>query len=332
MIRGWVSRKEIEECALSYFHICYVWVIRRYGSYAGSSINVVGTGRSDVIVHQFRHHTARIDTNTLATYLVAHILRADKQVVNRIHHSIGHTGSISSCLIVGQDTDTFILVREGTGTLQTVELAALMIVIGIHASQAELAASVPQHGETVQIDTITLPALKGLQQTGNAHRLVIIHDGNRRRRGRGVTVTQFIVVNHQLLPANALWQEMVRDELVQHIHLVRIVIVEESAGHIIEQARLAQEVANVGHLNLISTLPQLLFPETVCLRKKRKAIITMLRNGSHLTDRGMLRQILHLASQVQVFPRLITIGIKRVFQPTSQYQTRHHTVSALGIL
>ena len=138
-------------------------------------------------------------------------------------------------------------------------------------------------------------------------------------------------MNHQLLPAQALVQQMIRNKLVQHIHLIRIVIIIQRPLHVVIQPGLTQIVTHILHTDVSSRLTQQLLPHTVRLHKQRIAIVPVRRNRTRAgrVKRRMRRQILHTTRQIQHLPRIITEGIQRIHQPAGNHQPGHHTVTAL---
>ena len=125
---------------------------------------------------------------------------------------------------------------------------------------------------------------------------------------------------------------MIRDELVQHIHLVGIVIVIKRSVYVVEESRLAQVIANIFDSYLLNRLAQCLLPKTVGFGKECEAIVAVSGNGTSLTDRGVIGQVLDLIGLIKVFPSLVTIGVERVFHMASQQQTRHYGVPTTRLL
>ena len=244
-------------------------------------------------------------------------------MVNGIDDTVGNTASICFCLSICQYPHTLILIRPRTGTTQHGEQAALMIVIHILVQRAELPASVSQNREPVQENTVTLTALVRLQQTRDTHRLIIVHHRNSGKLRVRIVEAQLVVMNHQLFPSDALVQQMIRNKLVQHIHLISIVIIIQRPLHVVIQPGLAQIVTHILHTDVSGRLAQQLLPQTVRFHKQRITIVPVFRNrsGAGRIERSMRRQVFHSTCQIQHLPHIVTESIQRIYQSAGNYQT-----------
>ena len=139
---------------------------------------------------------------------------------------------------------------------------------------------------------------------------------------------RFVVMDDELLPADALRQDVIRDELIEIVQLVPVVLVIDSSRHIIEESGVLKIGTHIFDCNVLDGFAERFFPEVVGLGKQREAKETMLWDGANLTDGGVARKVLHLSGLIEAFPSLVAISIERIHHATSKQELRHHTVPA----
>ena len=323
-----VALQVVEERSLAYLNAFDVGIVCGEGPHIGRSVGIVGTVLADVVVHEFGHEAAGVDADTLASHLVAHVLGADKQVVDGIDYAVGDVGVVCSGFAIGKDAHAVVLFAPDGRAFEGRELSALVVVVHVFASGSELSSSVSQTREAVEVDAVGLAALVGLEQSRQAHCLVVVHDGDGGTLAGADVIAQLVVVDDQLFAADALWQEVIGDELVEHVHLVGVLRVVACALYVIEEAGLLKELADVLHRDFLGGFPQLLFPEAVGLGEEREAVEAVLRYGAHLSDRGVFGEILYASGQIEHFPCFVAIGVEGIYEVACDNQLRHDSVAA----
>ena len=248
-----------------------------------------------------------------------------------MYNGVGDVGGVCPGLRGGEHANAHVLVGCRAVSLQGREESALVVVIDVLVCGSELSASVPEAWEAVQVDAFRLAALVGLEQARQAHRFVVVHDGDGGSLRGGGVVAQLVVVYDEVVPSDALRQQVVGDELVQYVHRVGVVVVVRRSLDIAEEPRLLQVVLDPFGVDFLCLAPQRLLPEAVGLGKEREAEVAVLWYGAGLPDGGVFGQILDAARQVEFLPGLVAIGIERVLQPAGHDEACHDAVAALGL-
>ena len=232
-----VAGQIVELGALEDLDVGDVLVVGGEAAAVGGACGEVVAERADVVGHQLGHKTAGIDADALCGELRTHILGADQQLGDGVDNAVGDAAVIHVLVLGHFDADAFVLGGARGSAADGEEVAALVVGVGVLTLGGKAPAAVLQHGETVQVDAFALTALIGLEQTGHAHGLIVVHDGDARLGTYAIVVAQLVVVYDQALTADSLWQDVVGDELIEDVERVLVVVVEGGGRNDAEQAR-----------------------------------------------------------------------------------------------